>query len=215
MRIGKMTQKTLLCFGDSNTWGAVPNKNARYSETERWPTRLATLLSENTASKSWQVVEAGLPGRTTVFDDPIEGDKSGIKHLPIWLDTYLPDVVLILLGTNDLKYRFNASPMDISLGVANLVKCVQEYRHPCKKSSPDVLLIAPPPIYEVGFYADMFQGGEEKSKQLDRYFSRRAKELKCRYFDAGSVIASCKKEGIHWPLESHKVLAHALCQLLE
>jgi lysophospholipase L1-like esterase len=103
------TIKTVLCYGDSNTWGSDPETGERFAPEVRWPGVLRQALGEG-----YWVVEEGLNGRTTVRDDPIEGaHKNGRTYLPACLEFHKPiDLVLIMLGTNDLKARFAASASD-------------------------------------------------------------------------------------------------------
>ena len=99
--------KTILCYGDSNTWGYNPSMGGRYARDERWPGVLRKELGEG-----YLVIEEGLNGRTTVWDDPIEGYKNGKTYLVPCLETHKPlDLVIILLGTNDLKMRFSVSAL--------------------------------------------------------------------------------------------------------
>ena len=94
--------KRILCFGDSNTWGWNPANKERFDENSRWTGILKNKLGEN-----YDIIEEGLNGRTTVWDDPIEGYKNGKKHLPSCLESHRPlDIVVLMLGTNDLKSRF-------------------------------------------------------------------------------------------------------------
>lgn len=197
--------KTILCFGDSNTWGAVPGEERRYGIDERWPALVRKALPEG-----YELIEEGQPGRTTVHDDPFEGEKNGLRYLRPCLESHLPDLVVILLGTNDLKYRYHLSAFDIAHGAARLVQEVLSFENWTKSETPQVLLVSPPPIYEVGDLTHMFAGGEAKSQQLARFYEERAKELSCTFFDAGSVIESCPKEGVHWQVAEHRKLAEAL-----
>lgn len=200
--------KTILCYGDSNTWGYAPNQNRRYTSTERWPGILQMLLGEDVC-----VIEEGLPGRTTVHKDPIEGDhKSGESYLLPCLESHHPDFVILVLGTNDLKHRFGASAEDVAKGAAKLVAVIQGFQHPMMKRPPKVLLVVPPPIKEVGYFADMFKEGEAKSKGLAQAFSEQAALLNCECLDAGEVIQSCPKEGIHWQQTAHQKLAESIYQ---
>jgi lysophospholipase L1-like esterase len=201
---------TILCFGDSNTWGAVPEEDRRYSVTERWPALLRGALPMN-----YELIEEGQPGRTTVHDDPFELERNGLRYLRPCLESHVPDLVLIMLGTNDLKHRFGLSPYDITQGVSRLVEETLKFECSTKKKSPSVLLISPPPIHEVGFFADMFAGGAAKSQYLAEYYESCANDLGCSFIDAGSIVRSCEKEGIHWGIEQHKLLANALLKKIQ
>ena len=108
--------KTVLCFGDSNTHGQIPGKDGgRYEKEIRWPGVLKSMLGD-----SFDVIEEGLGGRTTVFEDPIEEDKSGKAYLQQCLHSHKPiDLIIVMLGTNDLKIRFGLTAYDVSLGFGN------------------------------------------------------------------------------------------------
>lgn len=109
--------KQILCFGDSNTWGLIPKTNKRYE----WGVRWTSLLNESLNDKKeggYRVIEEGLCGRTTVFDDPLRDGRNGVKILPTILETHNPvDIVIIMLGTNDCKTVYNASAEFIGQGV--------------------------------------------------------------------------------------------------
>src|SRR3954462_1773041 len=97
--------KTIVCFGDSNTWGYDPASNGRFGPTNRWTGVLQTALGSD-----YRVIEEGLNGRTTTVDDPIHDHRNGRHYLPPCLESHAPfDLVTIMLGTNDLKARFNSS----------------------------------------------------------------------------------------------------------
>ncbi|MCL1979506.1 MAG: GDSL-type esterase/lipase family protein, partial [Proteobacteria bacterium] len=113
--------RRILCYGDSNTWGYDPVTMDRFDETTRWPRVAGQVLGHG-----WEVIEEGLGGRTTVWDDPIEGYKNGRDYLIPCLESHRPlDLVVLLLGTNDLKQRFSLSAYDVAQGAGVLVRVVQ------------------------------------------------------------------------------------------
>ena len=126
--------KTILCYGDSNTHGSatVERPDGRYGPDERWPGVLRAALGSG-----WLVLEEGLGGRTTVSDDPVEGlEKNGRTYLLPCLHTHKPlDVVIIMLGTNDLKARFGKSAWEIAQGVGVLVRHRQVRRRRAERRS--------------------------------------------------------------------------------
>jgi len=201
---------TILCFGDSNTWGSVPRRTRRYNNNERWPALIRATLSND-----FEIIEEGQPGRTTIHDDPFEGEKNGLRYLTPCLESHIPDLVIILLGTNDLKHRFGLSAYDVALGAAKLAEECLKFKSMARATSPKVLLVSPPPVYEVGFFANMFAGAAVKSQELAKYYKEFARGLGCEFFDAGTVVTSCKKEGIHWQVEQHKFLADALAPVVK
>ena len=151
--------RTVLCYGDSNTWGAatVSRPDRRYAPDERWPGVARAALGE-----SWLILEEGLGGRTTVSDDPVEfnPDKNGARALPICLHTHKPlDVVVIMLGTNDLKARFGKSAWEVAAGVGALVELVKMSASGRDGGTPAILVVCPPVILDrLPLHADVFAG---------------------------------------------------------
>ena len=204
--------KTILCYGDSNTYGTAPmahlDDSRRFDHGERWVSVMREQLGTD-----WWVVEEGLPGRTTVLDDPIEGIyKNGLTYLTPCLQSHRPiDVVTIALGTNDLKARFGMPASDIAAGAGILVETVGKVLAAYGMSAK-VLLIAPPPILETGCLAEMFAGGAPKSKTFAAHYKAVAEQLGAGFLDAGSVIASSKIDGIHFDVAEHKKLGAAVAE---
>lgn len=201
-----MGEKTILCYGDSNTWGWNPATQTRYARHERWPGVLRQELG-----KGYLILEEGLNGRTTVWDDPIEGYKNGKEYLIPCLETHKPiDLVIIMLGTNDLKTRFSAPACDIAAGAGVLADIVAKSETGPGDSAPQVLLIAPPSIAELSEFAEMFEGGTAKSRMLSRNFQLVAEECGCALLDASEVIVSSDVDGIHFDLSEHRKLGKAV-----
>lgn len=202
--------KTLLCYGDSNTWGADPDGGGRFPEEVRW-----TGLLQGALEGSWKVIEEGLCGRTTVFDDPVMAKRNGKEYLVPCLDSHAPlDLVLLMLGTNDLKCRFSAPAEDIAEGVGILGKMILASGCGPGGSAPGLIIAAPAPIIETGPYAASFAGGREKSLRLAECFRETAGQLGARFFDAGTVISSSEIDGIHLEPEAHRVLAEAFADFI-
>jgi lysophospholipase L1-like esterase len=205
----------LMCFGDSNTHGTPPISErgvyARFDAATRWPTRAAALLGPD-----WALVEEGLPGRTTCFDDPMMGDHmNAVIGLRIALNSHGPlDYMTLMLGTNDVKARFGAGAERIVAGIAGLVDMAlgpeMAARHPKLK----LLLIAPPPVQELGPLAGEFIGAEAKgpafAAQLQAYAAKRG----LGFLDAGLVLQTSPIDGIHYAPEGHAALAIAVTEAL-
>ena len=203
-----MHEKTVMCFGDSNTWGCDPSGGARFDRSTRWPGVLQEVLG-----KGYHVIEEGLGGRTTVWDDPIEGSKNGSKHLGPLLQSHGPlDLLIIMLGTNDLKNRFSVSAFDVALSVERLVVEAGHFAESFVKGVSEVLVICPPPFAPMAEVPlrDMFVGGEEKSHQLAAAFRQRCEEKDICLIDAGEVIESSPLDGIHLAASEHQKLAQAV-----
>ncbi|MDF7798591.1 SGNH/GDSL hydrolase family protein [Pontiellaceae bacterium B1224] len=207
-----MNEKTILCFGDSNTWGADPAGGIRFDRATRWPCILQQELG-----KGFRVVEEGLCGRTTVWDDPIEGHKNGLTQLVPIIQSHEPlDLVIIMLGTNDLKNRFSVSALDVANSVWQLVKTARSCAYPPTGQIPEILVICPPPFapLEPTPFKDMFIGGEEKSHQLASRFAAVSEQRGFRCFNAGDVIESSKIDGIHFEGSEHAKLGGAIAAVV-
>jgi lysophospholipase L1-like esterase len=198
--------KTVLCYGDSNTWGYNPGTGERFSRDERWTGVLRRKLGAE-----YHVIEEGLNGRTTVWDDPIEGYKNGKEYLIPCLQSHRPiDLVVIMLGTNDLKKRFSVSAYDIANAAGVLVDVVQRSDAGPEGHPPKVLLMAPPPVGKLTEFAEMFEDAEVKSRKFSEYYRRVAEEYGCMLLDTSEVIVSSDLDGIHFEAGEHQKLGEAV-----
>ncbi len=201
--------RTLLLFGDSNTHGTMPVPDlgalGRYARDERWAGRLARMLPD------WEVIAEGHPGRTTLHDDPIEGPhRNGLTVLPALLESHKPvDVVLLMLGTNDLKQRFSVNAGDIAMSLERLVRVIQASGAGPDGGAPGVLLVAPPPIEEAGCLAGMFAGGAAKSRALAAEVQAAAARVGVAFMDAGPLVTVSPIDGVHYGPEANLPLAEA------
>lgn len=205
----------VLLFGDSNTWGARPSTTAageRYPVAETWGYLLDERLPDNV-----EVVVEGLGGRTTDFDpDPTAPIRwSGTETLPSILASHMPiDVIVVMLGTNDLLAPYNRSTSDIASGVERLIESAKAaHQVGTVYAPPDIVLVAPPvlgskvnePPFDV-----YFAGGREKSQQFSSMYASIAERLNVSFVDAASVVRLDSDDGVHFTLEDHAALAAAL-----
>lgn len=178
--------RTILCFGDSNTWGFDPSTSLRFSTHQRWPGVMRQQLGNN-----YLVVEEGLVGRTTLRDDPLEPHKNGLEYLMPCLQSHSPiDLVILMLGSNDMKRHFDLMPETIADGVRSLVSIIQNSECGIDMASPKLLLQSPPPIIGLTELADLFGGAEQKSLDLACFYVRIASESGCWFYDTGQSIHS-------------------------
>ena len=209
--------KTILCYGDSNTWGypavetyPIPNTQ-RYGIDVRWGSVMRSALGDG-----YTVIEEGLSGRTTVRDDPDGEHLNGKRYLLPCLQSHAPlDLVIILLGLNDLKGYFGVSAADVANGADELVDIVQKSETGPNGIAPRVLLISPPPSERLSVFAEMFAGSEPKSRLLAGLYKQVAAKRDCRFFDAGSLIRSSDRDGIHFDPESHQLLGRSLAGVVQ
>jgi lysophospholipase L1-like esterase len=207
--MNKMTKKRILCFGDSYTWGYIPGTDhERFPNDVRFPKALQKLLGEN-----FEIIEEGLNSRTLVNEDtrPGKEGRNGSEYLIPCLDSHDPiDLVVLMLGTNELKHQFQNSPEEIgNLLEKHFVKIILNRKSQFEDKYPQVLIISLPIIDEQTKYASQrYIGASEKAKKLKNIYSEIAKTNKCHFVNASELKVG--NDGVHLTEESHKELANIL-----
>lgn len=209
--------KTVLCFGDSLTWGFDPRGGAnliRYGFAERWTRQLQAELGA-----SYHVVENGLNGRTTVFDDPVLGDMSGLAQLPVALKSNMPlDLVIILLGSNDAKTRFNVNGDEIARGLSRLLEVVSKSSFGPNGKAPSTLVLIPPEMGEVGgtWLEPMFDPVHSRAalKRIRETYPTVANAFGAECFDINQVVGPGAIDGIHFDPEALKPIAKEIANVV-
>ena len=197
--------KSLLCYGDSNTWGASPVDITRLDDQTRWTGVLQCLLGE-----SWRVIEEGLSNRTTGFDDPLILLRNGKATFPMVSDTHRPyDWLILMLGTNDAKARFRHKPD----AAADAIEAIGRMG---AQQGAKVLLLAPPPIRSpIKFVAEFDdERAVSFSRALAPLYLEVAEANGWEFLDAGKVISVSPLDGVHLNAEAHTRLAQAISNLL-
>lgn len=213
-------KKHIVCLGDSNTHGYCANPGdcadggIRYNEQERW-----TRLLQEKLGDDFLVIEEGLSGRTTCFDDPIHEGLSALDYIYPCLKSH-EDVALliIMLGTNDTKDRFYASAACIAIGMGRLVKKAKDTECWGGKT-PNVLVVAPPPIGEGMLTSPVAEtmgtGCVKKSRELARYYKEQCDLLGVHFLDAGALGCEFNQvDYMHLTKKGHATLAEALTGLV-
>ncbi|MGN0613334.1 MAG: GDSL-type esterase/lipase family protein [Porcipelethomonas sp.] len=195
--------KTILAFGDSNTFGLHPGDHSRFDIETRWTGILGKMISPY----GFRVVEEGLCGRTTIFNDTDRKGRSGIDILPVLLESHQPlDYVIIMLGTNDCKTAFHASAEDITNGMRQIISEVR------LKSPAKILLISP--IHLGEHAANVIQAFDSRSlsvsKQLKEKYSELAEEENCLFLAASDYASPSESDCEHMEASGHKALAEAI-----
>jgi lysophospholipase L1-like esterase len=199
--------KTVLCFGDSNTHGTKPidfdllgtlfiAANYRYDKADRW-----TGVMEKELGQEYLVIEEGLNGRTTVWDDSVEGiHKNGSRYLPACLESHAPlDLVIIMLGTNDLKTRFCVNAFEIAMSLGVLVNMVQQSGSGPQGNTPEVLIMCPPPLGRLNYLSEIFnENSIHNSKILALHYEKIAKLYNCHFLDTAKIIRTSEADGVHY-----------------
>jgi lysophospholipase L1-like esterase len=197
----------VLCYGDSNTWGFAPGGAGRFPSDVRWPG-----VTQKALGRSFHVIEEGLNGRTTAWDDPVEGVyRNGKPYLLPCLLSHAPlDVVVLFLGVNDLKKRFALTAAQIAQSVASLVEIIRGSGAGRAGAAPAVLLMCPPPLGKLTEYAEMLEGGTEKSLALAAEYAGTARQLGCAFLDVGTLLRASDLDGVHFGEKDHRALGKAV-----
>ncbi|MEM5770986.1 MAG: SGNH/GDSL hydrolase family protein [Bacillota bacterium] len=205
-------EKTVLCFGDSNTWGYNPVNGGRYARDVRWTGRMAGLLGSG-----YHVVEEGLNGRTTAFDDPIEPFRNGRKALDVCLLSHSPiDLFIVMLGTNDTKKFHHLTPFMITKGLESIVAEAGQASYGRDGYSPKVLVVSPiaisPQSFDDGMREYFDESSAEKAAALSIRYSQAAEQYGCGFLDAAKYARPSARDGIHMEPEQHAALAAAFAE---
>lgn len=207
-------KRSILCFGDSLTWGWIPVEQSsptlRYPFEQRWTGAMAAELGDG-----YSIIEEGLSARTTSIDDPSDPRLNGSAYLPSALASHLPlDLAILLLGTNDTKSYFRRSPYEIAIGMGKLagqvLTCAGGVGTPYP--APKLLIVAPPPLAPMPdpWFEGMFAGGYEKSLELAKHYRALASFLKVDFLDAGEFVTTDGVDGIHFSAETNLRLGRAI-----
>lgn len=141
--------KEILCFGDSNTHGYMPGLGTRYPIDQRWSGLLGKLLGDG-----YHVVEEGMDGRTTAFEDDLQPWRSALGYIGPCVKTHAPlDLIIIMLGTNDSKTRYGVSAEEIGFGMQELIQRIETFfRYNAGRAGacPKILIISPVPMPQTG-----------------------------------------------------------------
>lgn len=199
--------KTLLAFGDSLTWGADPKTGLRHPREYRWPEVLKAELGPMV-----DVLSDGLGGRTTCYDDHTgPACRNGAKALPVALAAHMPlDLVVVMLGTNDLKPAHGGRAEAAFSGMRRLAEIVETFPYKPRSARPRLMIVAPPPC--VAGVNGQIAGGRSiaESQRLAPLYRKLAAELGHDFFDAGSVACASPIDGVHLDAANTEVLGRAL-----
>ena len=202
--------KTVLCYGDSLTWGYDAASRGRHAFVDRWPSVLAKALGPEV-----NVIAEGLNGRTTAYDDHLaDCDRNGARILPTILHSHEPlDLVIVMLGANDMKPAICGTAFGAVQGMERLVELVRHHAWSFDTDErPEILLLSPPPLCETAnaAFAAMFAGGIEESAKLATLYRDLADELGCGFFDAGSVAQTTPLDGVHLDADNTRAIGRGI-----
>ena len=204
-------KKRILCFGDSLTWGYDPVTCERFDESARWPCVLQNLLGDEYA-----VVEEGQNGRTIATDDPTKGFKNGIDYVIPCIESHKPlELMIIMLGTNDIKSKFGYTAGDITDEMKLFLERVLAYNTFRLGGKMKVLLIAPPLIGEGmagSRFFDKFDDGRSRlvSQGLADKYKALAEEYGVMFMDSSEFVEASREDSLHLDADNQVKLGKAV-----
>lgn len=200
----------ILVYGDSLSWGIIPNTRQRHPFPVRWPGRLENAL--RAAGQNVRIIEDCLNGRRTVWDDPFKAGRKGIDGLAQRIEVNSPlDLVILMLGNNDFQSMHPHHAWHAAEGVAALVATIRNAPIEPGMPVPPILIVCPPPVgIPAGTMAEKFRDGDVKCTGLAQALRQVAKDTGCAFFDAGQVIHSSAADGVHLDAHAHEQLGDAL-----
>lgn len=206
--------KTILAYGDSLTYGHDAAVFGRHAYQDRWPSVLEAGLDG-----AARVIAEGLGGRTTVFDDNAAAfDRNGARVLPTLLQTHAPlDLVIIFLGTNDLKLFINGTAFGAAMGVKRLVEIVRHHPYMPGFKVPEVVIVSPPLTVETDHkdLHPMFAPRADEARLFSFYYERIARELGCGFFDAATVAQATPIDGVHLDAANTRAIGEGLVPVVK
>ncbi len=204
---------TILCYGDSLTWGSIPGSTGRHEPDVRWPNVIANALG------NVEVITDGLRGRTTAYDENLsDSDRNGARTLPTALYAHAPlSLVILLLGSNDMKPHIAGTAIAAMQGMRRLVSIIRSHLPGPDLPVPRMLIVSPPPLCEAEdrFFAQMFEGGAKQSAQLASWYAQIAEEAQCGFFDAGTVARTSPVDGVHLDANNTRALGEGLVPVVK
>ena len=208
--------KTILCYGDSLTYGSSPIPDGpRHAYEDRWPSALEAKLSGKV-----RCIAEGLGGRTTVWDDWFtEADRNGARVLPTLLGSHSPlDMVILMLGTNDLKPYLGRTAQEAANGMRRLVQIVRAHAAADGAPVPEMILVAPPPICDTKHPEMLLHfGGQaaiDQSNLFPKWYRQRADEEVVYFFDAATVASADPTDGVHLDAANTRAIGEGLAPLV-
>ena len=199
--------KTILAFGDSLTWGSDPATGLRHPLEYRWPEVLQRELGGTAC-----VIAEGLGGRTTCYDDHTgPACRNGAKALQVSLASHMPlDLVIIMLGTNDLKTVYGGKAEAAVSGMRRLAEIIETFPYKPRAAKPALLIVAPPPCVAGPDGVPAAGRSIAESERLAPLYQKLSKEIGCSFFDAGTVATASPIDGVHLSQDATAAIGEAL-----
>ncbi len=213
--------KTIVCYGDSNTWGFMPKRDMpldwsvnRFAPDVRW-----TGVLQRELGAQFRVEEEGLSGRTTFVDDPQDPHRNGLKYIDTCMLTKMPvDMVVLMLGSNDLKGFLGLTPLLIARGVQSIAERIQKGGYGMRGAAPEILIVAPPALGKGIMNAwpgeEFEQQSIEKCAALPQQYAKVAAACGARFLDASAFITADDADCVHINEAGHAALGRRVAEIV-
>lgn len=202
--------KVILCYGDSNTWGYIPLSGERFPKNKRWPEVLQRELG-----KGYCIISEGLNGRATVWDEPFRPGRNGLTLLLPLLHSHQPlDLVVVMLGTNDLKNHLHVNAHESGRGLAALIQTIQTSGAGVNGHSPQILILSIPKFGTLSEQMTQHFGTDTaRSETLAQIYEETSRDKGCKFFDVNRILR-VGADGIHLDESGHARLGQALAPVV-
>lgn len=202
--------RQILVYGDSLTWGIVPDTRFRLPFEQRWPGVMENALNRQRADV--RVLEDCLNGRRTAWDDPFKPGRNGLLGIAQRIEMHSPlAIVVLMLGTNDFQSTHQNDVALSAQGIAALILAIRQAPIEPGMPVPPILVVAPPEMQQPrGIIAAKFVGSAVRSQGLAAAYAAVCVTQGCAFFDAGAVTASSRVDGVHLDADQHGRLGAAL-----
>lgn len=202
--------KKVLCFGDSNTYGFIPQSGLRYDKNTRWTGVLQSLCGSD-----FSIIEGGCNNRTAFIDNPAGIEQTGYKILPKYLKAEYFDIIILAIGVNDLQLFFKPTLKEFEQGIEKLVQITKELSPKSK-----IILTCPAKLNLDGINNGIFnfqfdEISVEKSYHLPQIYKKLAEKHACKLVDLNEIAKVSPLDGLHFSAESHKTIAENLYKNLK
>jgi len=203
--------KNILCYGDSNTHGYIPETGRRHPIDVRW----TGVLQQQLGARA-HIIEEGLNGRTTIYDEALRVGKNGARYLPTLIESHSPiDLLVLMLGINDLLYFHEVTAYDAARGISRLIDLTRITSGTLDYPAPTIVVVAPPIALTLpDEVKKLCPGDPAKSHELAQHFKQVAEAQQCLFFNAAEVVTTSEVDGVHLDAKNHHKLGVAIANYL-
>ena len=199
--------KKILCYGDSNTFGFVPEDGSRFDADARWTGVLQKILG-----RDYLIIEEDACDRTGFVHNPKGDLYSAQNHFPVLMSKNMDiDILILAIGSNDMQFQYNIDFSTVEKGLENLIKTA--------KIKTDNIILIPPVILDNnvlngGFSFQFDKTSIKKSQKVGDIYKKIAQIFDCLVFDINEFVRPSNIDGLHYDRKSHSLVAKNLAEII-